>query len=262
MLNRISSHTQSTSIYIGGVYVPNSLDPSLTIWYDASDGATLSPNANNGTQISQWADKSAVAKNQTPVGGSTKPVVSASIQNGKTMLGYDGLVDATDANVGTALQSLPGMTLFVVFKLAATGSNEQVVQGAVKTGGNYSSAAGYNLAVSSSNQYTLNIASGSAVSTTSDTKIHLHTIVFDGTQTGDANRLKHRVDGIQQSLTFSTAVGTTTSATINTLIIGYNTSKANYFGGLIGEVVFYNKTLNTAQITGTEAYLKSKWGIS
>lgn len=241
--------------------VPN--DPTLQIWYDGADSTQFQPNGNNGTNITQWNDKSATAHNAAPVGNAaTRPMVSASVQNSKSVLYFDG-GDGLSANMGTNLQNRTGSSIIVVFRPFNTGSNQQIVEGAVLSGGNYTSANGFNLLLSGSNGYRVQFASGSAVSNAPlDTNFHIHTLVFDGTQSTNATKLIHRVDSTQRTLTFTQNIGTQTSATINSILFGVNDALTNNLTGYIGEVLVYTKALTSTEIVNTEGYLKLKWGIT
>lgn len=85
---------------------------------------------------------------------------------------------------------------------------------------------------------------------------HHVVLVFDGTQSGNSNRLKVFVNGSQRTLTFS---GTIPSTTANTpeLVIGIDTpSPAYFFDGLIDEVRVSNVARSAAWIAF--AYLSDK----
>jgi len=97
-------------------------------------------------------------------------------------------------------------------------------------------------------------------STAADTDFHIHTLVFDGTQSGNAARLVYRIDGSAKTLTFTGTVGTTTSASNGTIFIGCDDS-AEFMNGDVGEVLMFNKALSGAEISGVESYLTTKWGL-
>lgn len=244
---------------------PQPNDPTLQIWYDGADITQFQPsNPSNNTAITQWSDKSATAHNAAPIGGpGTRPLYQTNIQNGKSAVYFDQVEDGLEAPMTNALQNLTGSTLIWVGKTNSTSSNQQVVQGVDKAGSSYTSVNGQSLYISGSYGYVVAMASGSAfVSRSLDTNFHIHTLVFNGTQTGNSNRFKYRIDGIEQTLTFTTNVGTQTSAVIDAILLGTDANLNNDFLGHMGEVLLYTKTLNATEINNTETYLKSKWGIT
>jgi hypothetical protein len=66
------------------------------------------------------------------------------------------------------------------------------------------------------------------------------TAVFDGTQTGNANRLKFYFNGVEQSLAFTGTIPATTPDTVHDLRINGTSDNSDFFGGLIDEVRISN----------------------
>jgi|GEM_PF-3021313 len=74
--------------------------------------------------------------------------------------------------------------------------------------------------------------------------------VFDGTQTGDANRLKLYIDGVQQTLSFSaTPIPASTSSTNAASFIAGGEPSCCYLNGTIDEVRVWNTALSSSTIT-------------
>lgn len=92
--------------------------------------------------------------------------------------------------------------------------------------------------------------------------------ILDGTQT-DANitiqnnkRLKFRINGVEQALTFSTNVGTATSGSATGLFVGGDSQPpANPFNGFIAEMMIWTRALTFTEILSVESYLAEKWAI-
>ena len=105
-------------------------------------------------------------------------------------------------------------------------------------------------------------ASGTGTATlTADTNWHIYTQLFDGSQTGNANRLKFRYDGTDKTLNFgATTVGTTTSASTSKLNFGWDGS-GNYWLGNIAEVLLFTSAQTSTQVGLIEGYLKNKWAL-
>jgi hypothetical protein len=99
------------------------------------------------------------------------------------------------------------------------------------------------------------------VATTADTNWARHTLVFDGSQTGNAARLVYRKDGSAKTLSFTGTVAATTNASNTHFYIGDNTGKTSGAEAYIAEVLLFNRTLNAIEITNVESYLETKWGL-
>jgi len=74
-------------------------------------------------------------------------------------------------------------------------------------------------------------------------------MVFDGTTSGDANRLKLYIDGIQRTLTFNAAIPSATADISDNFRIGIdNNSAGRFFTGTIDEVRVYNRALSAQEV--------------
>ena len=244
---------------------PTSSDATLQIWYDASDTTVFQPNGNNGTQITQWNDKSAIAHNANPIGNTdTRPTVTYNVQNGKSALYFDQNNDGLEVNMSTSLQSLSGATIIMVLKFIDTSSvPQQIMLGGTKVSGSFSSNNNFGMSLTGTVNYPYRIAMGGGTILSDmpkDTNFHVHTVLYNGTAAYNT-KLKHRVDGIERGMFVSSEPASSTSATINTLIFGVDSINASDLYGYIGEVLIYTKALTTGEIYNVENFLKSKWGL-
>jgi hypothetical protein len=74
-------------------------------------------------------------------------------------------------------------------------------------------------------------------------------VVFDGTQTGNASRLKLYVNGIQQTLSFSGTVPATTSSNTAPFLLGGETTVApNHFSGMMDDARIWTTARTQSQI--------------
>lgn len=71
--------------------------------------------------------------------------------------------------------------------------------------------------------------------------------VFDGTQTGNAARLKVYVDNVQQTLTYNLTIPATVGAATNYHQIGLY-GGTYYYKGLLDDMRLYNRALTAAEI--------------
>lgn len=237
----------------GAITNPNVL-PNLQVWYDATDGAVFTPsNPTDNSTFTQWGDKSAFAHNANPSGGATvRPTYQTNEQNGLSVVRFDGVNDNLTINPATWAASLSGFTIYLVAKITNTTGTRTITS---------SDQNGQKIYWNGSN-WAVSTSGGIGVSTvTADTtKFKIFGLIYDGTLTGNANRLKFRYNETEQTLTFTGTVSATTSASTSVLNIGwYNNSE--YFAGDVGEVLYFSRAATVSEIGGIESYLSNRWAI-
>ena len=262
--------------YIGemgqqGYVTPNQI-PNLSLWYNASASATIvngvstnnfSSSVVNGTSIGTWNDLSGAGHPANVNGGVGKqPNYAIPIQNGLGAVQYtSSSSDNLDINPISWSQNLAGFTIYIlarptslpgtVFPLTVT----DTFLGVWWNGTNWSAG-----------QSSGNL--GTATLSNDTTKFHIYGLVFDGSQTGNANRLKLRYDRTGANLTFSGTIGSTTASPAYFFFGGDNrgnavnsTFSSTYMDGYIGEVMIWTRTLTSAEQLSIELYLNTKWGL-
>ncbi len=247
-----------------GVVLPSQI-PSLNLWYDASvsnsayiqDSGGAAPTDGEGVQ--KWIDKQGAGRDANQTTGTRQPTWQANEQNGQGSLLFDGTTDVMTLNPIPWAVSLPGQTTYVVIKANALTGIPRVCQ---------TNTNGYQFFWDST--WGVETAGGRAKSTFAGDTTNYYYMgqILDGTQT-DANitvqnnaRLKMRINGTQQTLTFSTNVGTTTSPSATGLFVGADSQPVgNPFSGYIGEMLIWTRALNNSEILAVETYLSDKWGI-
>ena len=237
----------------GAVTNPNVL-PNLQVWYDATDSAQFTPsNPVNGDTFTQWSDKSVFAHNANPNGGaSVRPTYRTNVQNGKSVVRFDGVNDNLTINPATWAASLSGCTIYVVAKITNTTGTRTLTSSDQNGQKIYWNGTNWAVAVAGG------IGTSTATGDTSNFKIF--GLIYDGTQTGNANRLRFRYAENDQTLSFTGTVGTTTNASTSVINLGwYNSSE--YFAGDVGEVLYFSRALTVPEIAGVESYLSDKWAI-
>ena len=224
---------------------------TLQVWFDGADGGQFTPAVSDGDTFTQWTDKSNFAHNANPTGGATtRPTYRTAVQNAKSIVRFDGTNDCLSINPVSWSQSLAGMTMIVVSKFSNTSGTQTLTTSDQD-----------DMGIFIDTNFKVSMAGASADSSTAaDTSFHIHTLVFDGSQSGNAARLVYRLDGAAKTLTFTGTVGATTSASNGSIFIGCDDS-AEFMNGDVGEVLMFNKSLSGAEISGVESYLTTKWGI-
>lgn len=240
---------------------PNQL-PNLNLWYDSSiaDATRFSPVPTNGGAVEQWLSLTGVGRNANQNTGTRQPAWRSNQQNGLGTIQFDGTSDVLTLNPIDWALSLSGQTTYLVTKpVSLTGTPRITV---TNTGGFQFFWDTY---------WGIETAGGRAKSAnTGSTANYVYMgMILDGTQTNpdittqNNLRLKMRINGVTETLTFSANVGTATSAAANTFYVGSDGTgpAANYYSGYVAELLIWTRTLSSTEITQVETYLANKWNI-
>jgi hypothetical protein len=190
--------------------------------YDQSTGSTLTDDSGNG---------------HTGTFSGTPTWAAGKLNNGLTLNGSDNVALGNITQINNASQ----VTLATWVKRASAGadvligkqaSNQDVAIEAYSDGKVY-----FQLSKGSDTYGTL---------TLNDTAWHHIAMVFDGTQAGNANRLKAYIDGVQKTLTFKGTVGTATTA--NTTAFNIGKMSGEYSNGQVDDTWLYARALSGAEV--------------
>lgn len=252
-----------------GYAAPNSI-PNLSLWYNGSASSTVVNGVSknnfqgavvNGSSIAKWVDLQLVAGDSNVNGGAGKePTYTIPIQNGLGAVTYNSTnSNNLDINPTAWAQNLSGFTMYTVarptafpatvFPLLATGSTNL---------GMWWNGTNWSVGQSLNNFGTVSITNDTA-------KFHSYGYVFDGSQTGNANRLRFRYDNAEKALTYTGTIGANTGS-VNYFFFGGNNrnlglTQGTYMDGYIGEVLIWTRALSTAEIGAVELYINQKWGL-
>lgn len=227
---------------------------TLQFWYDGADTDQFIPGATDEQGITQWTDKSVLAHNANPSGGATKrpSYENTTPLNGYGYLEFDGN-DHLTINPFTELQSQPGFTLFYVSKFANTTGIKHLSD--TDSGDLKMFADGTTMTVGME-------GATATVASEVNTNWAIHTLAFDGSQTGNAARLAYRKDKTAKTLSFTGTVGATTNASQTTYSLGNeHGGGTNGMVGYIAEAILFKRALTSAEIQNIENYLSNKWGL-
>jgi hypothetical protein len=86
-------------------------------------------------------------------------------------------------------------------------------------------------------------------------------MVYDGTLSGNSNRLKAFINGVQQTLTFSGTIPATTGTVDANLNVGAFLGNNNYTRGNISQVKIYNRALTSTEIQQNFNALRGRYGL-
>lgn len=240
-------------------YTPPDALPSLQVWYYADDGKQFNKTGTataNNTVISSWQNAGGLTSHDWNSTGGKRPVYITPAKNGLGAVRFSPtLTSSLTINPISYMQSLGAVTMAILFRSANTGTGTRIVSTTNTDGFKWGQNGTQWIGGFSGATFTVN-------SVTADTNWHHIFLTFDGTQTGNANRLKARLDAVDVSLTFSGTVGTATNASASTFYGGVDsTGNTNYWDGEIGELMFWTRALNSGEIATVEQYLTTKWNV-
>lgn len=253
-----------------GYVTPNQI-PSLTLWYNASASSTtvngvstanFDVTVSNGTRIGSWIDLSGLGHPANVSGGtSVKPAYATPIQNGLGAVQYISASSYNlDINPAAWSNALSGFTLYVLARPTSLPVTAFPVVFSDQSEGIWWNGANWSVGVSVGNRGTVTV-------TDDTTKFHIYGMVFDGSQTGNANRLNFRYDRAAKTLTYTGTIPATTPSNSNWFVGGDNRGGAGgalslkFMDGYIGEVLIWTRTLTAGEITSVEYYINQKWGL-
>lgn len=225
---RLKTHMSLATllIIIGGagvVFAVPSTSGLVAHWsFDQSSGTTLTDNSGNG---------------HTGTFSGTPTWSAGKINNALT---FDGS-DAVGLGNITQINNVGQLTLATWIKRAAVNAPIEI--------GKQTTNQDVAIEAYSDGKVYFQMSKGSdtyGTITLNDTAWHHIAMVFDGTQTGNANRLKAYVDGVQKTLTFKGTVGTTTTSSTTAFNIGK--VSGSYSNGQIDDMWLYARALSQAEV--------------
>lgn len=234
--------------------IPTDL-PDVRLWLDAADRATVP-----GTTIGIWYDKSGLGNNAVQVTGTKQPTYTASGIRGLPAL--RGMADGLTANVlqvadSSSLKYTTFEAFAVIQRSADTGANGRLF-GKYTTAGNqrewtmyYATGAGA-LGGGTSVDGTALVGSFNSAPALSTGTPYIVGYRYDGT-----NQISS-VNGVDTDTDAQTGVFNGT-ATID--LFGREALPAEPFNGMIGEAIFYGRSLSVAERSAMISYLKDKWNV-
>jgi hypothetical protein len=213
----------------------------LLVWMDSSDSSTYTI----ASGVSEWRDKSGNGRSFTQSTANNQPIVSATTQNGKALLEFDGVNDKLAAT-GNWLQ-IANCTLFAAYRRTAG-----VYGGIITSTGNSDNSPG--IIVDTSRGAVRGYSNFSPEAVGAADSFH----IVSGTVTNGATVTYTNGTQISTSVASGTLGVDQTTTSIGT----YRQAAANYFGGYIGEILAWNRVLTTTERQTVERWLGKRWGVT
>ena len=244
----------STVAQVGAPIPPESI-PNLSLWYNPDENTATKVTVNGSNEVTQIIDLSGAGHPANSL-NARYPDYATNVLNGLGAVQFNGVDDNSDINPIAWAQSLPGFSVYAVIRPTTISGAFPLANTNTGLGIEWNGTA-----------WQVNAASGVATPSTAITndtsRPHIYGMIYDGTATGDANRLKFRYDRVPQALTFTASPGTATSATASTMYFCSNRRNAPtaYMTGYLFEVLIWLRTLNSNEIQGVENYIRGHWRI-
>ena len=238
--------------------------PNLEVWYDASVSAASTFNSGvitSGTEVTSWHNGGGLSSHDWNSTGGKRPEWINNVQNGKGVVRFNASTDDADTdeilsiNPIAYLQSLAACTMVIVFRTLSTSAGRRILTSSNTSGFQWGQNGTQWVGTFAGGAYTVD-------NVTADTNFHHIITTFDGSKTGNSNRVKNRFDGSEATLTFSTNVNATTSPTASSFYGGVDAAgNTNYWNGDLGELMIFTRALNSSEVLAIESYISSKWAI-
>ncbi len=222
------------------------LEASVELWLDANDANTVKKDANG--LVTEWRDKSKNERHALQATETNRPSAVSREFNGLTVIDFDG----TDNYLSTQDTVLnPGSSDFSVFIVAnfdSSGNSENLLsqQDGTGTGRAYLRDSGSNV-----------IESGvGGVSTTAQAIVTSKYQIYSLTHDNSANEILIYTNNSSESASSIAAEQAT-----GVLNIGAAKSATNFLDGTIGEIIIFDKVLNSQERKEIYNYLTTKWNL-
>ena len=223
--------------------------------YDASVNTYIKPTgATDGDIITQWLDQSTFGHNLNST-ASKKPAWYSNVKNSLGVLRFDGTDDCLDINPVAYLDGIANASFYIVLKPTATTGDSAMGTdtGEFKV---YSDTGEWKVGMAG---VTAGQASGTDANVSAGSWYYIG-VIYDGTQSTDADKLKFRVNGNPITLSYSGTVGTSAGSGATSFEVGC-ANGVEFFAGDIAEFFIFDSTLTADEITNIETYLGNKWSI-
>lgn len=259
----------SQMLFTSSLWTPTQL--TSAVWLDAADAATITL---NGSNVSQWRDKSGNNRHASQSTASWQPLFVSNVSNGLPALQTDGGDTLVIGNRAGLFQNIGNATIAIVVKYVTGTYSSNLISAFVSTGAN-DTMSRFALSPSPNTDVTrlgllgrrndadavsIINASTSRASVLNSVSIQIGNAVYSSAQ---AN---HFTNGVQDltDAAFLTAGLTPNTTSLNASLFSINFSPAPTnplpSGCQIFEVLMFNSTLSTTDRQRLEGYLAWKWG--
>ena len=225
---------------------------ALAAWYDAADTDTIT-DAGSGA-VSEWNDKSGNSKHLTQGTAGSRPTTGTT-----TIGGLNSLLFGVDFMTNASI-TLGAFTVFAVTSHVGAGTTQILWEHSANSASNDGAYTNANL------DATVNVRRGgtrsakNAASNWLGASAAISVHYWSGTHAAHAVRKNGAPVSISSTGGHESDAGT--AEVTAALSVGARSGGSLPYAGRLGELVFVNAALSTAQIQAEEARLAAKWGIT
>ena len=242
----------SNAVFSPSFFTPTSLTGSgLQLWLDATDTSTQTVSVN--LDVSVWRDKSGIGNNTTATGTAGLIKQNANAINGRTALLF--LNSYFTGGFVTANTGATAHAFCVATQNSSSGSAGRVLS-LTRPGVADFNQTNTSMMFGRNGAQNLRIMRNN-INTTVDLPGYATPFLAQSSQNGATQIIG--LNGTLSPLTGNN--GTAVNLNITQFGIGGTPADVNYWGGFIGEVIYYNTVLSTTNRQKVEGYLAWKWGI-
>ena len=216
--------------------------------------------ATNGQTVQQWNDQSGNGNNVTQTVAGNKPVFQTTQIGGQPAIYFDGAAGAKYLNntVSNLVTTGAARTTFIVSKINTASTTGGTIFTFRRTATIHSLSLGLNAGVNY--VYTDGVTAANNASAPASLFTDAKNPFIATYSNGTGSQIGFRFNGIPQTVSQVGIVSTETGTAGFT--IGGREDYANWWQGLIAEVIVYNRTLTVAEIQQVESYLQTKYTIA
>lgn len=200
--------------------------------------------------VGYWADKSGNGRHAVQATAGSRPTISATAQNSKRTLAFDG---SNDALFGAGAQALKtGMTVIGAYAPGGVNFTSMFSVGENAAGKRWISG-------SSAAKVGLDWFTGNtSVAALASNRTGVNSFTFNPT----ANSVGIRIDGAQVLSQASLSPALAAYATDTFAVAGVPANNEQFLPGRIFELAVYNRVLSASECRRVEQALGTKWGIT
>lgn len=252
--------SSNSDVVSESTFSPSDLS-GLKWWLDASDSSTITL---NGSDVSQWNDKSTSGNNVVQATALNQPAYSLALQNGLNVVSFTNPnFMATSGAVDFDTNDIES-TVFIVTKGDSSVTGNQTLIGTASSVGN--SGTLMNMQGGAPNGQTRYLHRQPPGMAGGDSLVTAAGTVPDATAILLCYERIHNIN--QEAFLSGSSIGSISPSAGNhtsniTVGIGRLTPflSDRYLEGFIAEIVMYDRSLNSAETLQVDTYLKAKWSV-
>lgn len=242
-----------------GGFSPKNIS-GLQLWLDAADSSTVTL---NGSNVSEWRDKSSSGIHYSQATAAYQPGYSTSYKNGNNAVRMGASATTYLVTGADPALSFRPATVFFVFQEATRGDFDRVFNAVDSTNNDISSTTGIALSMHESG-YPFRVASASFVAfppVGDDSVPAGHNIVSVSLKSSSVIVRRNGTAGA--TVNANNISGTPKRSYLGVYVDGDSPFiGAYYLKGAIYEIIAYNRDLAADEIAKVEAALSKKWDIA